>query len=65
MNKTLTMTYRNNDLLVLKGIAVALMTEGFSVSSIVIADNEWMDGVPYFHTNAKGNDILSARRAVR
>ena len=57
-------THRSNSVKTLQAVAEVLLSRGFAVSSIVIPENEWVGGVPYFHTIATNRDILEARRAV-
>lgn len=58
-------TFRNSDVATLKQIAEHLLSNGHAVSQIVVPENQWTDGNPYFHTSASQFDVLVAYRATR
>jgi hypothetical protein len=58
-------TYRNNNADTLRTLAGELAARGFQVSPVVVPEEVWVDGVPYFQTNATNRDILEAIRATR
>lgn len=61
----MTTTYCNSSVPTLKKIALHLMEQGHNVGPIVIPENPWTDGNPYFTTGASNREILSALRATR
>jgi hypothetical protein len=57
-------TYRSPDVETLRKMAAALLEKGYEVSPVVVPENPWVDGNPYFHTSAPCRTISDVRRDV-
>ena len=56
-------TYSSSNIETLKAAAERLLAKGFAVGPIVVPENVWVDGNPYFSTNATNRDVYEALRA--
>lgn len=58
--------YRNSDLDLLTRIREILLERGISVAPIVVPENAYVDGPPYFSTDGSNQDVYDAwRQAAR
>lgn len=54
--------HRCADVAMLRRVAAVLVSRGFE-ASIVVPENEWVDGLPYLVTTGSYFDVTAARRA--
>ena len=59
------MIFRGSDIEQLGATAVELKSRGFWVGPVVVPENPWVDGNPYFNTDAPCRDISDAYRGAR
>lgn len=57
-------TYRSPKVEMLLKMATALSEKGYEVGPVVVPENPWVDGNPYFTTNASCRVISDVRQDV-